>query len=52
MTLPPEAEYRALYARFARLIPERKSDVDLEPLRLVEQALARGETIRVEPFEE
>ncbi|MBO9669138.1 MAG: Gfo/Idh/MocA family oxidoreductase [Sphingobium sp.] len=49
---PPQAEYPALYARFAKLIRARKSDVDLEPLRLAEQALAKGRILLVEPFEE
>lgn len=50
--LPPQAEYPALYARFAKLIRERRSHVDLEPLRLTEQALAKGRIRLVEPFEE
>ena len=52
IALPPEAEYRALYARFAKLIRKRESDVDLEPLRLVEQALAKGRVLPVAAFEE
>lgn len=50
--LSAEAEYAALYDRFATLIQTDKSDVDLAPLRLVEDALARGRPIGVEPFEE
>jgi len=47
-----EAEYRAIYARFAALIRAGESEVDLAPLRLVEHALRNGRTISVEPFEE
>jgi predicted dehydrogenase len=47
-----EAEYELLYARFAELIRSRKSQVDLAPLRLVEDALGRGRIVPVEPFEE
>jgi predicted dehydrogenase len=47
-----EAEYARLYARFAELIHARESEVDLAPLRLVEDALARGRCVPVEPFEE
>jgi len=34
----PDAEYPRLYARFAALIDTRQSDVDVAPLRLVEDA--------------
>jgi len=47
-----EAEYARLYARFAELIRAGESDVDLAPLRLVEDALTRGRVVPVEPFEE
>jgi D-galactose 1-dehydrogenase len=47
-----EAEYERLYARFAQLIRSGASEVDLAPLRLVEDALARGRVVPVEPFEE
>ena len=47
-----EAEYRAIYARFAALIRAGESEVDLAPLQLVEHALRNGKTISVEPFEE
>jgi predicted dehydrogenase len=47
-----EGEYRLLYARFAELIRSGKSQIDLAPLRLVEDALARGRVVPVEPFEE
>jgi predicted dehydrogenase len=47
-----QAEYPRLYARFAELIRSGRSDVDLAPLRLVEDALAQGRQVTVEPFEE
>ena len=47
-----EAEYRAIYARFAALIRAGESEADLAPLRLVEHAFHNGRTISVEPFEE
>jgi D-galactose 1-dehydrogenase len=47
-----EAEYPRLYARFAELIETGVCLVDLAPLRLAEDALTRGHTITVEPFEE
>jgi len=50
--LDSEAEYRGLYARFAELIRSGRSEVDLEPLRLVEEAMAKGRQVTVEPFEE
>ncbi|WP_020648014.1 Gfo/Idh/MocA family protein [Solimonas variicoloris] len=50
-TLPAEAEYRGLYARFAELIAAGESDVDLAPLRHVADAFLRGERRSVEAFE-
>jgi predicted dehydrogenase len=47
-----EAEYRRLYERFEALIRAGASAVDLAPLRLVEDALARGRTVPAEAFEE
>ena len=48
--LAPEAEYRGLYDRFARLIRAGECDVDLAPLRHVADAFM-GSTYRaVEPF--
>ncbi len=44
-------EYPALYSRFAALIRERRSDVDLEPFRHVADAFMLGERLIVEPFE-
>jgi predicted dehydrogenase len=48
----PEREYPELYARFARLIGERRSDVDAAPLRLVADAFMRCRQVAVAPFEE
>ena len=47
-----EAEYQALYARFAALIGAGESAIDLAPLRLVEDALGSGRIVPVESFEE
>jgi len=51
-SLPPEAEYRGLYERFAELVSTGKSDVDLSPLRHVADAYMRGERRQVEAFED
>ena len=51
-TLPPEAEYRGLYDRFAELVRTGRSDVDLSPLRHVADAYLRGERREVEAFED
>jgi D-galactose 1-dehydrogenase len=40
--LGPRAEYPALYAHFAGLIADRRSDVDATPLNLVADAFLRG----------
>jgi D-galactose 1-dehydrogenase len=45
-----DREYPALYDRFAALIRARESDVDCEPLRLVEEALALGRRTIVAGF--
>ena len=50
--LPPEGEYPALYARFARLIAEGRSDVDVAPLRLVADAFLAGRRTATEAFED
>jgi predicted dehydrogenase len=50
--LGDEAEYSGLYGRFATLIGTGKSEVDLLPLQLAEDALTQGRTTTVEPFEE
>lgn len=50
--LSSEAEYPALYRRFAALIRAGESDVDLAPLKLVEDALTHGRATTVARFEE
>jgi D-galactose 1-dehydrogenase len=47
---PPEAEYPAVYARFAELIAAGESDVDLRPLVHVADAFMLGRRIVSEPF--
>lgn len=44
-------EYPSIYAQFVDLIDERRSLVDVAPLRLVADALLNGRQHRVEPFE-
>jgi D-galactose 1-dehydrogenase len=46
----PEAEYAGLYARFARLIGEGRSDVDASPLMLVADAFMNARRETVAPF--
>lgn len=48
----PEREYPAMYAQFARLIDEGRSDVDRAPLRLVADAFLRCRQVQVEDFVE
>ncbi len=57
LTLPGEAEehfedreYAGLYARFAELIRERRSDVDIAPFRLVADAFLLGRREASEAF--
>lgn len=50
--LPPETEYRGLYDRFAGLVREGRSDVDLRPLAHVADAFLRGERRTVDAFTE
>ena len=45
-------EYPALYAQFLDLIDERRSHVDLRPLRLVADAFLVGQRTTTEPFED
>ena len=47
-----KAEYPTLYERFAALIRAGESEVDLAPLKLAEDALAKGRKTDVECFEE
>ncbi|WP_375290307.1 Gfo/Idh/MocA family protein [Qipengyuania sp.] len=44
-------EYVALYEAFGALIRSGESDVDLQPLQLVTDALAIGERSSIEPFQ-
>jgi hypothetical protein len=50
VALPPNTEYPNLYRRFAELIRERHSDVDVSPLQLVADAFLCARRIEVEPF--
>lgn len=45
-----DREYPGLYRQFAALVNEHRSDVDVEPLRLVADAFLCGRRIVVEPF--
>lgn len=45
-----DIEYPGLYARFADLIHQGRSDVDTDPLCLVADAFLRGKRMTVEPF--
>jgi D-galactose 1-dehydrogenase len=45
-----EREYPGLYACFAALVREGRSDADTSPLRLVADAFLRGRRETVEPF--
>ena len=47
-----DREYPGLYARFATLVRERRSDVDTRPLQLVADAFLRGQRQSVEAFDE
>ncbi len=50
VTLPPEAEYRSVYDRFAALIGGGGCAVESGPLRLIEQAYRCASRVEVEPF--
>lgn len=50
IALPPSGEYPNLYRRFATLIREGRSDVDVSPLQLVADAFLCGRRNEVEPF--
>ena len=45
-----DREYPNLYAHFATLVRDKKSDVDVAPLRLVADAFLCGKRVEVEPF--
>jgi D-galactose 1-dehydrogenase len=47
-----DVEYTSLYEHFARLIAERRIDVDLAPFTLVADAFLSGRRISVAPFVE
>jgi D-galactose 1-dehydrogenase len=47
-----EAEYPAIYSRFHSRIQSGTSEIDLVPLRIVDDALTSGSVLKVEPFEE
>jgi D-galactose 1-dehydrogenase len=47
-----DAEYAALYRRFAELVPRGASDVDMRPLQLVSDIFLVAKQIQVESFEE
>jgi predicted dehydrogenase len=46
----PRAEYPRIYERFAELLDERRSHVDVAPLRLTADAFLVGRRVSVEPF--
>jgi D-galactose 1-dehydrogenase/L-arabinose 1- dehydrogenase len=48
--LEAEREYGRLYDRFAALVRQGESDVDVAPLRLIADAMMLGERTIVEPF--
>jgi D-galactose 1-dehydrogenase len=52
MTIPPSAEYPALYAHFAELLHNHRSDVDIVPLQLVADAFLCGRRTEVAAFVE
>ena len=45
-----DREYARLYAEFETLVRERRSNVDIAPLRLVADAFLTGRRVNVEPF--
>jgi D-galactose 1-dehydrogenase len=47
-----DREYSRLYAEFETLLRERRSDVDIAPLRLVADAFMSGRRVNVAPFVE
>jgi len=49
---PQDTEYARVYAHFAELVRERRSDVDLAPFRLVADAFLCGRRVEVAPFNE
>ncbi len=49
-TVSEEGEYTAVYRHFLQLIGDRKSDLDLQPLRLVADSFFVGSRALVAPF--
>lgn len=49
-SLPPAREYPSIYARFAELVEARATEVDIEPLRIVADAMLVGRRSAVAPF--
>jgi D-galactose 1-dehydrogenase len=47
---PGPGEYPDIYARFVDLIDERRSEVDIAPLRLVADCLLLGKTTKADPI--
>jgi D-galactose 1-dehydrogenase len=45
-----DTEYDGIYTRFAHLLADGKSDVDISPLQLVADAYMLGEVCKVEAF--
>lgn len=50
--VPEDREYPALYERFAKLIAEGRSDVDLSPLTIVADAFMVGARVTTDAFED
>ncbi|MCW2395022.1 MULTISPECIES: Gfo/Idh/MocA family protein [unclassified Sphingobium] len=48
----PDVEYPGLYARFAKLVRDGRSDVDTAPLCIVADSFLRGQRVQVEAFED
>ncbi|MCQ9468807.1 Gfo/Idh/MocA family oxidoreductase [Pseudomonas alliivorans] len=49
-TVSQEGEYTVVYRHFQQLIDDRKSDLDLQPLRLVADSFFVGSRVPVAPF--
>jgi hypothetical protein len=50
--IAPGEEYPNLYAHFANLVQQHRSDVDVAPLQLVADAFLCGRRLEVAPFVE
>ncbi|SFD57070.1 Gfo/Idh/MocA family protein [Roseivivax sediminis] len=51
MSAGPDREYAGLYARFAELLANGESEVDLSPMRHVADAFTLGRRVEVDAFE-